>query len=101
PSLRSLYVLSLHDALPIFAHQGAFLDHLVEVVRSERVDAVFVSGDVYDRAIPPVDVVELLTDALLRLTEHTRVVITPGNHDSATDRKSTRLNSSHVKISYA
>lgn len=74
---------TLHG-VDLVAHQGAFLDHLVEVVRSERVDAVLVSGDVYDRAIPPVDVVELLTDALLRLTEHTRVVITPGNHDSAT-----------------
>ena len=74
---------TLHG-VELVAHQGAFLDHLVEVVRAERVDAVLVSGDVYDRAIPPVDVVELLTDALLRLSEHTRVVITPGNHDSAT-----------------
>ncbi|MEE6282708.1 exonuclease SbcCD subunit D [Georgenia sp. MJ170] len=64
-------------------HQAAYLDHLVEVVRSERVDAVVVAGDVYDRAIPPVVVVDLLTQTLLRLGEHTRVVLTPGNHDSA------------------
>src|SRR5690606_42015687 len=68
----------------LVAHQAAFLDHLVEVVRRERVDAVLVAGDGYDRAIPPVAVVDLLDDVLLRLTEHTRVVLTPGNHDSAT-----------------
>src|SRR5690606_10827511 len=74
---------TLHG-VDLVAHQAAFLDHLVEVVRRERVDAVLVAGDVYDRAIPPVAVVDLLDDVLLRLTEHTRVVLTPGNHDSAT-----------------
>ncbi|WP_098484526.1 exonuclease SbcCD subunit D [Georgenia soli] len=64
-------------------HHATFLDHLVELVRAERVDAVLVAGDVYDRAIPPVDSVELLSETLARLTEHTHVVITPGNHDSA------------------
>jgi len=65
-------------------HHAAFLDHLVEVVRRERVDAVVVAGDIYDRAIPPVDSVALLSDALDRLTAHAHVVLTPGNHDSAT-----------------
>lgn len=74
---------TLHG-VDLVEHQAAFLDHLVEVVRQERVDAVLVAGDVYDRAIPPVAVVDLLTDTLLRLTELTRVVLTPGNHDSAT-----------------
>ncbi len=73
---------TLHG-VDLVEHQAAFLDHLVEVVRAEKVDALLVSGDVYDRAIPPVAVVDLLTDALLRLTELTRVVLTPGNHDSA------------------
>ncbi|WP_127573945.1 exonuclease SbcCD subunit D [Georgenia faecalis] len=75
---RTLHGVDLLD------HQEAFLDHLVQAVRSERVDALVVAGDVYDRAIPPVAVVELLAEALERLTEHTRVVLTPGNHDSAT-----------------
>ncbi|MDO5735924.1 MAG: exonuclease SbcCD subunit D C-terminal domain-containing protein [Propionibacteriaceae bacterium] len=74
---------TLHG-IDLIEHQSAFLDHLVDVVRSEQVDAVLLAGDVYDRAIPPVAAVELLNDALVRLTEHTRVIITPGNHDSAT-----------------
>ncbi|MDD9207845.1 exonuclease SbcCD subunit D C-terminal domain-containing protein [Georgenia sp. 10Sc9-8] len=74
---RTLHGVDLH------AHHEAFLDHLVEVVRAEAVDAVLVAGDVYDRAVPPVASVELLSDALARLTSLTRVVLTPGNHDSA------------------
>jgi DNA repair protein SbcD/Mre11 len=64
-------------------HQRAFLDFLVDTVRDRRIDLVVVAGDVYDRAIPPVDAVTMLSDALARLAEHARVVVTPGNHDSA------------------
>lgn len=74
---------TLHG-VDLMEHQSVFLDHLVEVVRSEQVDALLVAGDVYDRAIPPVAAVELLNDTLVRLTELTRVILTPGNHDSAT-----------------
>ncbi len=69
--------------LPLEEAHAAFMDHLVELVRSERVDAVLVSGDVYDRAVPPTDSVRLLDETLRRLSERTRVVLTPGNHDSA------------------
>lgn len=75
---RSLHGVDLID------HQAAYLDHLVDVVRAEQVDAVVVAGDVYDRAIPPVEAVTLLSETLARLAEHTTVVVTSGNHDSAT-----------------
>ncbi|HZR52708.1 MAG TPA: exonuclease SbcCD subunit D [Streptosporangiaceae bacterium] len=74
---------SLHRA-DLRAAQETFLDHLVSVARSERVDAVLVAGDVYDRAIPPVDAVQLCEDALHRLrATGARVVLISGNHDSA------------------
>ena len=74
---RSLHRADLRDA------QSAFLDALVETVRRERVDAVLVAGDVYDRAIPPLDAVELCESTLVRLSELARVVVISGNHDSA------------------
>src|SRR5277367_5334535 len=75
---RSLHRADLRDA------QAAFLDHLVETARSQRVDAVLVAGDVYDRAIPPVDAVALYEDALARLrAAGARVIVISGNHDSA------------------
>lgn len=67
----------------LLEHQAAFLDHLVDVVRDQAVDLVVVAGDVYDRAIPPVPAVRMLSRALERLSALAPVVVTPGNHDSA------------------
>jgi DNA repair protein SbcD/Mre11 len=68
----------------MLSHQAAFADHLLEVVESERVDLVVVSGDVYDRALPQVDAVRLASETLARLAaSRARVVLTSGNHDSA------------------
>ena len=58
---RSFHRVGLLDA------QAAFVDHLVAVVAAERVDLVVVAGDVYDRALPPVDAVALADEALRRL----------------------------------
>jgi DNA repair protein SbcD/Mre11 len=75
---RSLHRADLRTA------QADFLDHLVATVRAEKVDVVLVAGDVYDRAVPPVDAVELCEDALLRLhATGARIVLISGNHDSA------------------
>src|SRR5690348_5108060 len=64
--------------------QRSFVDQLVAFVRDEKVDDVLIAGDVYDRALPGVDVVGLLDDALVRLTDDgAAVVLTSGNHDSA------------------
>jgi DNA repair protein SbcD/Mre11 len=89
PRMRLLHTSDWHlgrsfhreDLLSAQAH---FVDFLVDTVRSERVDAVVVSGDVYDRALPPVDAVALCDDALRRLAgTGARVVLVSGNHDSA------------------
>lgn len=75
---RSFHGVGMLDA------QRAFIDQLVGVVREESVDVVLIAGDVYDRALPGVDVVGLLDDALVRLSgAGAKVVLTSGNHDSA------------------
>jgi len=75
---RSFHRESLLDG------QATFVDHLVETVRAERVEVVAVSGDVYDRALPPVDAVALCNEALARLRgAGARTVMISGNHDSA------------------
>lgn len=64
--------------------QAEFVDHLVELVRSESLDAVLVSGDVYDRALPAPDAVTLLSESVTRIIDAgAQVVISSGNHDSA------------------
>ena len=69
----------------LLAHQAAFLDHLVAAIDEHEVDLVVVAGDVFDRALPPVDAVALADDAFARLAgTRARVVVSSGNHDSAT-----------------
>ncbi|MET7839772.1 exonuclease SbcCD subunit D [Streptomyces sp. NPDC005356] len=64
--------------------QAEFISHLVATVREWAVDAVVVSGDVYDRAVPPLAAVELFDDALHRLADQgIPTVMISGNHDSA------------------
>ncbi|MGZ4472367.1 MAG: exonuclease SbcCD subunit D [Nocardioidaceae bacterium] len=74
---RSFHQVGMLDA------QAAFVDHLLETVEAEQVDLVVVSGDIYDRALPPVDAVELARDTFARLaSSRAAVVATSGNHDS-------------------
>ncbi|MFT9790157.1 exonuclease SbcCD subunit D [Streptomyces rhizosphaericola] len=70
--------------VPLLDAQAAFLDHLVATVEAREVDAVLVSGDVYDRAVPPLVAVELFDRALHRLAAvGVPTVMISGNHDSA------------------
>src|SRR5690606_41830487 len=89
-SPRALYTLSLHDALPICQpDDGGLGDVVGEIARVARPAA----------ARDPVGEVD---DAATAETAHVRdggAGAQPGR--AQVDRKSTRLNSSHVKISYA
>jgi DNA repair protein SbcD/Mre11 len=63
--------------------QATFVDHLIETIESEKVDLLVVAGDIYDRALPPVDAVELAGDTFARLAAtRATVIATSGNHDS-------------------
>lgn len=68
------------------AEHAAFLDWLIETLRREKIDALLISGDVFDSANPPQDAVVLYFDFIKRLADlkTVRTVITGGNHDSAT-----------------
>ncbi|MFV0461233.1 MAG: exonuclease SbcCD subunit D [Actinomycetales bacterium] len=75
---RTLHGESMLDA------QAAFLEHLAEVIRAENVELLVVSGDIYDRALPPVPAVTLLDEGLDQLlATGVQILLTAGNHDSA------------------
>ncbi len=73
----------LHGA-ELLAEQAAFLEWLLELAASEQVDAVLVSGDVYDRAQPGADAIALMDRTLAAFARAgIPLVISSGNHDSA------------------
>ncbi|MFM7465994.1 MAG: exonuclease SbcCD subunit D [Cyanobium sp.] len=56
---------------------------IVELAREGEVDAVLIAGDIYDRAIPPAEAVQLFNDTLAQLRLCGAAVIAiAGNHDS-------------------
>jgi exonuclease SbcD len=58
------------------------LAEVEHVAAEEDVDLVLVSGDLFDRPVPPVDALRLGLQALVRLGRDRPVVAVAGNHDS-------------------
>src|SRR5205807_8212776 len=99
-SPTDIYTLSLHDALPICRELLAALAHPLELAFElpglERLG---------QRGLDPaaLDVFPGVEDAGVLLPDHLlgRVAVVPPRAFVPGDRKSTRLNSSHLVISYA
>ncbi|TVX97375.1 exonuclease SbcCD subunit D [Cohnella terricola] len=64
--------------------QRYVLEQLIETIERERPDAVIIAGDLYDRAIPPTEAVELLDELFERIVIglNTPLLAVSGNHDS-------------------
>jgi exonuclease SbcD len=75
---RSFYNFSLID------DQAYVLNQLVDLARETQPDLLIIAGDIYDRAFPPTEAVELLDDVLCRLILDLKlpIIIIGGNHDS-------------------
>jgi len=58
---RSFHGASLLD------EQADALNRIVELAQQKDVDLVVIAGDLYDRAIPPAEAVQLFTATLVRL----------------------------------
>ncbi|WP_460867706.1 exonuclease SbcCD subunit D [Rhodococcus aerolatus] len=68
----------------LLREQAAVLAELARLVTEHHVDVVLVAGDVYDRAVPGADAVDVCTTALEAIrAAGAQLVVTPGNHDSA------------------
>ena len=60
------------------------LQQFIEAIKEEKPDAVIIAGDLYDRAVPPTDAVNLLDELLAEIVLElkTPVLAVAGNHDS-------------------
>ena len=69
----------------LLSDQAAILDQLKAAITAESADALLIAGDVFDRAVPPAEAVDLLDDFLTDVVRGlgVPVVLIPGNHDSA------------------
>lgn len=87
--MRVLHTSDWHVGRPfhgrdLLRDQETVLSELADMVSEERIDVVVVAGDLYDRAVPAGEAVDICTRVLNRIREAgARLVVIPGNHDSA------------------
>ena len=63
--------------------QRYILDKITEIVKKEKVDGIFIAGDVYDKIYPSSEAVALFDSFLVNLAkEEIKVFAISGNHDS-------------------
>lgn len=74
---KRLYEYSLID------NQRDILNKIVGLINKYNVDGVVISGDIYDKSVPPIDAVEIMDEFLSALAElDIFIIIIGGNHDS-------------------
>lgn len=81
--LSDLHLGKYLNQYSLMEDQEYILKQIIQRIREQDVDVVLVSGDIYDRAVPPGEAVALFDDFLSELAEDQRkVCIISGNHDS-------------------
>lgn len=82
--LADLHIGKRINNFSMIEEQKYVLAEIVALLEKEKVDAVFIAGDIYDTPLPPVEAVRLLDKFLTELAAmHVSVFIISGNHDSA------------------
>ena len=86
--MKFLHLSDLHigksvNGFPMIEEQRHALWQVMGYIAAERPDAVLIAGDLYDRAVPGVDAVNLFDDFITELAgADVAVMIISGNHDS-------------------
>ena len=89
--MKFFHLSDLHIGLKLMNRdlredQEYILDEITELARRERPDAVVIAGDIYDKAVPSAEAVEVFDRFLVGLTEAVPdavIMMISGNHDSA------------------
>ena len=86
--MKLLHTADLHigkrvNEFSMLEDQKYILQQIVDIAKKTKVDVVLLAGDIYDRAIPSVEAVELL-DWFFNtlLAEKIQIMVISGNHDS-------------------
>lgn len=86
--MKFLHTADLHIGKKLFElsmieDQKYILEQIYDIAVKEQVDALVIAGDIYDRAVPPTEAVDVLDDFLTKCIESDiPVIMISGNHDS-------------------
>lgn len=86
--MKFMHIADLHlgkivNEFNMIHDQKHVLKQMLDIVKEKQIEGVLIAGDVYDRAIPPLEAVEVLSSFLSELTAlNCKVFLVAGNHDS-------------------
>ena len=81
--LSDLHIGKRVNEVSMIEDQEYILHQILRIIKDEKVDAVLLCGDIYDKSIPSAEAVTLFDDFLNRLARlQVRVFAISGNHDS-------------------
>lgn len=87
--MRILHTADWHlgrqlHGVSLIEDQACALEQFFDAIRQYKPDCVIVAGDIFDRALPPVEAVRLFDETLSRLRSDYQgpVIFIAGNHDS-------------------
>lgn len=82
--LADLHLGKILQEQSLIEDQEYMLNQIIKLIKKENVETVLISGDVYDRSVPPSEAVNLLDSFLKTLIKELKikVFIIAGNHDS-------------------
>lgn len=104
--MKFFHLSDLHIGLKLMNHdmredQEYILSKIVETTTVEKPDAFVIAGDIYDKAVPSAEAVEVFDQFLEKLTEAVPdavIMMISGNHDSAPRIDCFRKVLSHQKV---
>ena len=104
--MKFFHLSDLHIGLKLMNHdmredQEYILSEVIEVAGREKPDAIVIAGDIYDKAVPSAEAVEVFDQFLEKLTEavpEAVIMMISGNHDSAPRIDCFRKVLSHQKV---
>ena len=82
--LADLHIGKIVLEQSLLEDQVYMLEQIVKKVEEEKIELVLISGDIYDRSVPPADSVSVLNNFLKVLVKDLKVKVCmiAGNHDS-------------------
>lgn len=81
--LSDLHLGKRLNEFSLLEDQQYILNQIVDMALDERPDGVLIAGDIYDKAVPSTEAVQLFDDFLVRLAkQNISVFAVSGNHDS-------------------
>ena len=87
--MKIIHLSDLHIGKKVYGfsmleEQEYILKKIINIIDSEKPEAVIIAGDIYDKSVPSAEAIQMLDDFLYELAcKKLQIFIISGNHDSA------------------